>query len=181
MRKGWESWDCSAWRRLGRDLISVYTYLVGGNEKKSQTLLSGPHWQDQRHWAQTEYRKFHLSTGKHIFTVRVVKPWHRLPGDIMESSSWANHPRWPCLGTEGWLDDLQRSLPTSAVLWFCHDRRQNTEWGRVLWCSSSCVYRSLHYHPHTVHFRTDCVQPVLAPYAPSCDGLFLCAMNPKTF
>jgi len=44
MRRGWESWDSSYWRKedLWGDLTNVYKYLMGGNEKEGTRLLSVP-------------------------------------------------------------------------------------------------------------------------------------------
>ncbi|KFV88118.1 hypothetical protein N308_01974, partial [Struthio camelus australis] len=33
------------------------------------------------------HRKFHLNLRKNFFTVRVTEPWHRLPGEVVESPS----------------------------------------------------------------------------------------------
>lgn len=40
MRRGWESWDCSPWRRFRWDLINVYKYLMGRNEEEGDRLFS---------------------------------------------------------------------------------------------------------------------------------------------
>ena len=55
--------------------------------KKAEPLLSGAHWQDERQWAQTETQEIPSEIRKHFFTVREVKHWHRLPGEIVESPS----------------------------------------------------------------------------------------------
>ncbi|KFP29649.1 hypothetical protein N325_03341, partial [Colius striatus] len=34
-----------------------------------------------------EHKKFHLNIRKNYFTVRVRKPWHRLPRGVVESPS----------------------------------------------------------------------------------------------
>lgn len=34
-----------------------------------------------------EHRKFHQNTRKKFFTVRVTEPWHRVPREVVQSSS----------------------------------------------------------------------------------------------
>jgi len=34
-----------------------------------------------------KHRKFCLNTRKNFFTLRVMEPWHRLPGEVVESPS----------------------------------------------------------------------------------------------
>ena len=51
MRKGWESWDCSAWSResSGAPIMYRNTWREDANR-----MERGTYWQDQRQWAQTE-------------------------------------------------------------------------------------------------------------------------------
>lgn len=41
--------------------------------------------------AQLKHMKIHLNTGKHFFIVWVIKHWHRLPREVMESPSLTIH------------------------------------------------------------------------------------------
>jgi len=51
------------------------------------------------------------SPAEYLLLCRCSKPaWTR---------SCATCCRWPCFGRGGGLDDLQRSLPTPTILWFC--------------------------------------------------------------
>lgn len=38
---------------------------------------------------------------------------------MVDTSSWATFSSWPYLSRGVGLDDLERSLPTSMILWFC--------------------------------------------------------------
>jgi len=58
--------------------------------------------------------------------VKVTEAQHRLLREIVESAyskaiwrgSCTTCSKWPCLSREVGPDYLQRSLPTSAILWF---------------------------------------------------------------
>jgi len=74
-----------------------------------------------------KHRKFCLNMRKNFFPLRVLKPWHRLPREVVESPSLEIFkPRldkvlcsllWVTLLWQGFgLDDPQRSLPTPNVL-----------------------------------------------------------------
>ena len=58
MRKGWERWDCSAWRRKdwgGISPVYVNTCRKGRVQTRwRQAFFSGAQWQDQRQSAQSE-------------------------------------------------------------------------------------------------------------------------------
>lgn len=66
-----------------------------------------------------------LKKPNNLFTVRVtdhrlwsLHAWRHPKPDW--TWSWATNCRWPSLLEQGVaLDDLQRFLPTSAILWFC--------------------------------------------------------------
>jgi len=98
--------------------------------RQSHTVFSDFRWRHQRQWSQTNSvgslwisgNTFSLwgwpNTGKgcpgrwwslHSWRYsRVVWMW-----------SWATCSKWPYLSKDFGQDDLQRSLPTSAILWFC--------------------------------------------------------------
>lgn len=77
--------------------------------------------------------KFHLNLrGKkskpNICTVNVIKHWHRLPREVLESPSleilkpawswpWATCCSWPCLSRGVGLGELKGCLLSSAILW----------------------------------------------------------------
>ena len=74
-----------------------------------------------------EHGKFHIYMRKNSFPVRVPEQWHRLPREAVESLPWRHSkPAWmrpcaPALGVPAQAggvgqDDLQRSLPTPAIL-----------------------------------------------------------------
>lgn len=109
---------------------------MGGNGEEGARLLSSPHWQDKRQWAQMEIQIIHKK--KHwvclgfwfFLMVRVVKNWHRLS----KERRWILHPwgcskpiqmwsstaccSWLCLNRVVRLDNLQRSFPSSAIPWY---------------------------------------------------------------
>ena len=75
-----------------------------------------------------KHRKFHLNTRKNFFTLRVTgtgcpeELWHLLPWTYSKptwTQSCVACSRWPWFSTSVVLDNLQRSLPTPTMLWFC--------------------------------------------------------------
>jgi len=65
-----------------------------------------------------KHRRFPLNIRKHFFPVRVIKHWHRLPREVVESPSSEIFKGHLDAVLGNWLgqSDLQRSLPTSAIL-----------------------------------------------------------------
>ena len=74
-----------------------------------------------------KHRKVLLNIRKHFFTVRVTEHWHRLPREVVKSSSLeilkkhldtvlAISSRWSCLSRRVGPDDLQRPLLVSIIL-----------------------------------------------------------------
>lgn len=56
--------------------------------------------------------------------------------------SWATCSRWPSLSwVRGGMNDLQRSLSTSAILWFCEFRVFSIQW--IFVGSCNCVLLKL--------------------------------------
>jgi len=77
-----------------------------------------------------KHRGFPLNVRKRFFSVRVTERWHRLLREVVESPSVEilkscletvlGNQLWVALLEQGgWTRCSQRSLPTSAVLWFC--------------------------------------------------------------
>jgi len=92
VREGWESWGSSTWRRGGLGRSHQCPWIPGGRVQRgqSQVLLNGDHYQDQRQCA------------------------HEVSSEHQEHFS-ALGPCWSRVGQGG----LWRSLPISAILWFC--------------------------------------------------------------
>lgn len=72
-----------------------------------------------------------VSTEKHFFTVRMTdtgypgrlwSPWRC--SEAIWDKVWAICSQWPCFSREVGQDNPQRSLPTSAIVWFCEDDEQ---------------------------------------------------------
>ena len=115
-------------RRLRVGLISAYKYLKSGCQKDGTRLFSVVPKDRTRQWAQAgtqevppQYEK------KNSFPVRVPEQWHRLPREAVGSLPWRHsNPTWtrscapcsgcPCSSRGVGQDDLQRSLPTPAIL-----------------------------------------------------------------
>lgn len=61
---------------------------MGGNAREGASFLStvpSDRTRNNRH--KTKHRKFHLKTNKQTKPPRVVKHWHRLPREVVESPS----------------------------------------------------------------------------------------------
>jgi len=96
---------------------------MGGCQEDGASVFSvvpGEKTGGSRH--ELKYGTFCLNIRKHFFTVKMVKCWHRLPSEFVESPSWRySKSNWTwSWGTcfEQWvgLGDLQRCLLGLAIL-----------------------------------------------------------------
>jgi len=111
MRKGWETWVCSAWRKDDWGGILAMLIVANGQESSGwgQALLNGPQWQNRGQQAQTRKQKFHTNGRKDLSLTRVIEHWNRLPREMSECLLWRYwKPTWMLLCTvpelaESWI------------------------------------------------------------------------------
>lgn len=89
VRKGWEKWDCSAWKR-GGSVEVVCKYQVGGNEGEEARLFSVvPTDRTRGNEYKSKHKIFYVNTRKHLFLgffyCEMVKYWNKLSREISES------------------------------------------------------------------------------------------------
>lgn len=84
MQRGFESCDCSAWRRLRRDLINVH--LMGGNEEEGAGFSSAvPSGGTRVKGHKLQDTKLYLNIRKNFLTTAVVKHYNQLPTEVVAS------------------------------------------------------------------------------------------------
>jgi len=75
-------------RRLQGDLIAAFQYLKGGYEKDGDRLFSRACCNRTRgNSFELKEGRFRLHRRKKFFTMREVKPWHRLPREVADAAS----------------------------------------------------------------------------------------------
>lgn len=131
VKKGWESWNYLVWTRLRVYYINVYKYLKGECKEDGDMLFSVvPSDRTRGNGHKLKHRGNSLSIWKHFFCCE--SDWElaqvaqegcgiTLLRDIQKSSGCRGE-NWPYLRSGAGPDDLQRSLPTSIILWFCDKR-----------------------------------------------------------
>lgn len=68
-------------------MLSICTTLEGCNAQQGAKLFfSSAHWQDKRQCQIFDYLKYYLNMRELFFTVRVLKHWHKLPREVVETS-----------------------------------------------------------------------------------------------
>ncbi|KFQ05081.1 hypothetical protein N330_02788, partial [Leptosomus discolor] len=75
-------------RRLRGDLIAAFQYLRGAFRKGGERLFTRAHSNRTRgNGFKLETGRFRLDIGKKFFTIRVVKHWDSLTGEVVEAPS----------------------------------------------------------------------------------------------
>ena len=89
--EGGESWGCWAWRRegFGQTLPQPSSTWRGPRGRMERDFLQGPVVTGQGVMALNWEGGFKLDIRKKFFTVRVVRPWHRLPREAVAAPSLA--------------------------------------------------------------------------------------------
>ena len=126
-------------RRIRGHLLNVYKYLQGGCEAERARLRSVvPSDRTTGSGHKLKHRRVHLNMRKYFFTLWVwpsiakgcperlwsLPPWRH--SKAIWTWSWAPGSWWSCLSRRVGPDDLQGSLPNSAILWFCNSTKESS-------------------------------------------------------
>lgn len=84
VRKGWERWDCSAWKWEGLGESHQCLYILERKVQRGQSLaLFSAQWRGKRQWAHSGMQEV-LSEHQKALYYGVMEHWHRLPTKIVE-------------------------------------------------------------------------------------------------
>lgn len=118
------------WKEAQWHHISVYKYLKRScKENRDKLFLVVLSDRTRGNTDKLKHRRAPLNLGEGfiILSTRTQLPAIRLwnlhcwrYSNVIWTGSWAICPRWPYLSRGVETNDLQRSLPTSTILWFCN-------------------------------------------------------------
>ena len=89
VRKGWESWGCSAWGGEGTRETLEQLPVPGGACKRAGEGLVTRAWSDRTGSDGFKLKKgrFQLDIRKKFFSMRAVRDWHRLRREVVNAPS----------------------------------------------------------------------------------------------
>ena len=89
MRKDWESWGCSAWRRegCGETLEQPFSTWTGCRKDEENIFSRACCDRARTNGFKLREGRFRLDIRRKFFMVRMVKHWNRMPREVVEAPS----------------------------------------------------------------------------------------------
>ena len=129
MRKGWETWGCSVWRRKDReDLLNTYKYLMSGSQMDGARLFSVSSSRAKGNRHKIKHKNFHTNVRKKLFIWGWQNTGTGCPERLWSLFLWGcskSFWRLSCVtcfrelalaGGTGWRNSRG---PAPKILWLC--------------------------------------------------------------